>query len=96
MNIFQTRRKKILAEEKFEFRTNPLTVRFSRNKTTYKSRESFSTLWQITLAEEVRKVFGITEENADTVRIVYVIRGDGTVALECLRDQPPRKKWERK
>ena len=85
-----------MTEEKFEFRTNPLTVRFAHAKSRYKGREYESRQWQITLAEEVRKVFGITEENADTVRIVYVIRGDGTVALECLRDQPPRKKWERK
>ena len=73
-----------------------MTVRFAHAKSRYKGREYGSRQWQITLAEEVRKVFGITEENADTVRIVYVIRGDGTVALECLRDQPPRKKWERK
>lgn len=82
--------------KKIKYRTAPLSVRYAVSGSKYKDKKYSSTQWQITLAEEVRQVFGITPENADTTRIVFVIHGDGIVTVECLYNQPPRRKWSRK
>jgi hypothetical protein len=60
----------------FEMRSKPMAVRFQRGKR--------SQHFQITVPVEVRKRFDITSDNADYKKLVFVIRGTGTVEVECV------------
>ncbi len=66
--------------------TKALKIRYSKAGMKAKRTGKFyeSEHVQITLPIELRKLWGITAENADNKRIVFVIKGDETVGVKCV------------
>lgn len=59
----------------FEIKSKPMKIRISGD---------LSGHWQTTIPVELRKRFNLTIENAHDKQLVFLIKSDGKVEVECV------------
>ncbi len=67
-----------------ELKSKPLKIRYSKSGMKYKDKFYASEHVQTTIPVEVRRLWGITAENIEDKRIVFIILGDGRVEVQCI------------